>query len=70
MRYRERVSIELQSLKRLQHEEKAFRKRQQQINKWIAREKRPRDKIGRAISKMKKLLGGGLGSEFMEIGVR
>ena len=49
MRYRERVSIELQSLKKLQREEKAFRKRQKQIDKWIARAQRPRDKIGRVI---------------------
>ena len=49
MRYRDLVSIELRSLKQLQRKEKAFKKRQKQIDKWIARTKRPRDKIGRVI---------------------
>ena len=41
MRYRDLVSIELRSLKQLQRKEKAFRKRQKQIDKWIARAKSP-----------------------------
>ena len=49
MRYRALVAQELQSLKSLQRKEKAFRKRQKQIDKWMARGNRPRDKIGRVI---------------------
>ena len=51
MRYRALVAQELQSLKSLQRKEKAFRKRQKQIDKWMARGNRPRDKIGRVIKK-------------------
>tara|TARA_R100000687_G_C6318776_1_gene103980 strand:- start:89 stop:313 length:225 start_codon:yes stop_codon:yes gene_type:complete len=51
MRYRALVAQELQSIKKLQRQEKAFRKRQKQIDKWFARAKRPRDKIGRVIKK-------------------
>ena len=49
MRYRDLVSIELRSLKQLQRKEKAFRKRQKLIDKWITKAQRPRDKIGRVI---------------------
>ena len=51
MRYRDLVSIELRSLKQLQRKEKAFRKRQKQIDEWFARANRSRDKIGRVIKK-------------------
>ena len=49
MRYRALVSQELQSFKRLQREFKKFQKREKQIDKWMAKANRPRDKIGRVI---------------------
>ena len=51
MRYRALVAQELQSFKILQRKEKAFRKREKQIDKWFTRANRPRDKIGRVIKK-------------------
>ena len=51
MRYRELVARELKSLKIIQRKQKIFKKRQELIEKWIARSKRPRDKQGRVIKK-------------------
>ena len=49
MRYRSLVAQELQSWKQIQRDFKSFQKREKQIDKWMARANRPRDKIGRVI---------------------
>ena len=51
MRFRALVSHELQSFKRIQRDFKAFKKREKQLDKMMARANRPRDKIGRVIKR-------------------
>ena len=51
MRYRALVAQELRSFKQIQRDFKRFQKRSKQIDKMMARAKRPKDKQGRVIKK-------------------